>query len=304
MRRMLLVANPNAHGVTPYAREVIAGALSSAFKLEELQTLYPGHAVQVARDAAQDGVDVVAVLGGDGTVNEVVNGIAGSPTALALIPGGLANVLARSLGIPNDPVEATGQLLENAEAKPRRIPLGRIDGRYFAANCGVGFDATIVKEVERRQRAKRRGGDWFFVRTGVRRFFRGYDRRTPRVHLAWGDRGEHRRDGLFLAVVQNVSPFTFLGNRGLRLCPDTLVDAGLDCFAMDSLRTTVAVSVDLRAFGSGRHVRSRHVLLVPDQRRIEIRCDLPLPVQADGEYLGERDRVLVEAVPGALSILY
>src|SRR6266571_2689361 len=91
MRRMLLVANPNAHGVTPYAREVIAGALTSAFKLEELQTLYPGHAVQVARDAAQDGVDVVAVLGGDGTVNEVVNGIAGSPTALALIPGGLGN---------------------------------------------------------------------------------------------------------------------------------------------------------------------------------------------------------------------
>src|SRR5947207_2231860 len=136
MRRMLLVANPNAHGVTPSTREVIARALSSAFKLEEVQTLYPGHAVPAAREAAQDGVDVVAVLGGDGTVNEVANGIACSQTALAVIPGGLANVLARALGIPNDPVEATGQLLENAETMPRRIPLGRIDDRYFVANCG------------------------------------------------------------------------------------------------------------------------------------------------------------------------
>jgi YegS/Rv2252/BmrU family lipid kinase len=303
VRRLLLVSNSQAHRVTRYQRDVIARALAGEFKVEESETSRPGHAIDIAREASADGFEVVAALGGDGTVNEVANGLAGTDAALAVIPAGLVNVFARSLGIPNDPVEATGWLLENAQATPRRIPLGRVDGRSFVVNCGVGFDAAIVREVERRQRAKKRGGEWFVVRTGARVFFRGFDRRTPHVRMSWGPGGEQSQDGLFLAIIQNTSPYTFLGNREMRLCPDASVEDGLDAIALDNLRTTVAVRVVFSAFGSGRHVRRRHVVYAKGQSRFDIRCDRPMPVQADGEFIGEYTNLTIESIPGALNVL-
>jgi YegS/Rv2252/BmrU family lipid kinase len=304
VRRLLLVSNAQAYRVTTYQREVIARALAAEFKVEEIQTTSQGHAIDVARDAAADGIEIVAAMGGDGTVNEVANGLAGTDSSLAIIPAGMANVFSRSLGIPNDPVEATGWLLENAEAPPRTVSLGRVDGRYFTVSCGVGFDAAIVREVERRQRAKRRGGEWLFVRTGMRVFLRGFDRRNPRIHLSWGPGPDQQRDGLFLAIVQNTSPYTFLGRREMRLCPGVTLDDQLELIGLDTMRLSVAVRVVLSAFGSGRHIRRRHVVYVKAQPRFAIRCDEPLPVQVDGEFIGEHTDLTIESVPEALNVLY
>jgi diacylglycerol kinase family enzyme len=304
--RLLLVANGNAQRVTDNRREVIARALASEFKLEMVETTRPGHATEVARQAAQDGVDVVAALGGDGTVNEVVNGLAGTGTAVAVVPAGLANVFARSLGIPGDPVEATGLLLKRLAmgTEPRRVPLGRADGRFFTTNLGVGFDGAIVRRVQRRQGLKKQVGEWYFVWTAVRLFSRGYDRRTPRVRVAWGNQLDQERSGLYLAIVQNTTPYTYFGSRPMRLCPDATLEGGIDLFAVDTMRFRSIAPIVASAFGSGSQARGRHVTYLKDQPRILIRCDEPLPVQMDGEFVGERDRVLVESVPDAVSVLY
>ena len=303
MRRLLLIVNRNAHRVTRERRVVVADALSRGFKLEEAVTEHPGHATELAAEAVLDGVEVVAAYGGDGTVNEAVNGLNGSGVPLAIVPGGMANVFARSLGIPNDDSAAARRLVDGADQPGRQVTLGVLDGRAFTSNCGIGLDGAIVRRVEERQRAKKRGGDWFFVWSGLRVFFGGYDRKGPKVRVAWGDRLEHERNGLVLAIVQNTRPYTYLRKRAMNLCPQAELDQGLDFIALDRLHTSTALGVVLSSFASGRHIENPHVLHVRDQRRIAVECDEPLPVQLDGEFVGERDRVLIQAVPNALTVL-
>lgn len=303
MRRVVLIANANAHTVTPYSLGVITKALAAGSRLEVAETKRQGHAMFVAKGAAHEGVDLVVALGGDGTVNEVANGLAHSDTAMAVLPGGGANVFARSLGMPTEPIEATGHLLGRLDAEPARIPLGRIEDRYFVSNCGVGLDAAIVRAVESRQFAKRIAGDAFFVWSALRVFFLHYGRRRPRLRVSWGPGPQERRDGLFLAIMQKADPYTYLGARPMRLCPDVRREGGLDLIALDRMRASTVLRVALSAFGSGGRRPSRHVLAVHDERRIRIECDGPMPVQADGEWLGERTWVEIEAVPDALSIL-
>ena len=299
-----MISNENAYRTTAYQRKVIPRALAAEFKVDVAGTAQPGDATLLARRAASDGIEIVAALGGDGTVNEVANGIAGTESSLAILPAGMANVFARSVGIPNDPIEATGWLVENRDISPRRVPLGRVANRYFTVSCGVGLDAAIVREVERRQWTKKRVGDWFFVWSGLRVFFHGYDRRKPRIHVAWGTGPEERREGLFLAIAQNTTPYTYFRSRAMRLCPDAELEGGLDLLALDSLKTRVAIPVVARAFGSARHVRRRHVIYMKDRRQFDLRCDRLLPVQVDGEFIGEHERLLVESVPAALGVLF
>jgi diacylglycerol kinase family enzyme len=301
--RLLLIANATAQQVTPWKVTIIESALASAFDVDVVLTKRGGHATHLARGAAHEGLDLVVVLGGDGTVNEVVNGLAGTDVPMAILPGGGVNVLARSLGIPNDPIEATAHLLRNRERPPRRVPLGRADGRYFTFSCGVGLDGAIVQQVERRRSLKRAGRSGYYAWTALRIFFARYGRRRPRVHVRWGPGLENRRDGLFLAIAQKSDPFTYLGPRPIRLCPQASLDGGLDLLGMDTLRVGFVLRVIASALASGRHVRSRHVLHLHDETHIEVTSDEPLPVQADGEYVGDRDRVNLEVVPDALSLL-
>jgi diacylglycerol kinase family enzyme len=303
VRHVVLIANENAHIVSPFVLDVIARALSGGAKLEQVLTKRRGHATHVAQGAAHQHADLVVVLGGDGTVNEVVNGLAGSAVPMAALPGGGANILARGLGLPNDPVEATGLLLERLERPPTRIPLGRVDGRYFVSNCGIGLDAAIVGEVERRPGAKRVGGDAFFVWTALKVFFLKYDRRHPHITVAWGPNLEHRRDGVFLAIVQKGDPFTYLGSRAMRICPQVERTGGLDMLGLTKVRTASTIRIALQSFASGKHVTNKHVLHLHDEPRIQITADRPMALQADGEYLGERVSFDIEAVPDALSIV-
>ena len=289
--------------------------LSDRFLVEEAQTKRTAHATELARQASGDGVDLVAVLGGDGTVNEAANGLVGTGTPLAIVPGGGADVFARSLGVPKPAEEAAALIAARwgNETRPRRVHLGRVDSpvfpdgstaRYFVANCGLGFDAAIVQAVERKPRIKRRIGDWYFVLVGLRLFFAGgFDRRTPHVELRWGDGPGERRDGLFLAIVQNTSPFTFLGRRAVRLCPEAGLDDGLDCFAVDTMRARSIFPIVASAFGAGRRIPGPHVTYVRDRVELRIQSDEPLPAQMDGEYIGEHTDLHVSSVPGALSVI-
>ena len=302
--RLLLIVNENASAVSPWAINVIERALSSELDVDVARTKRQDHATHLARGAAHEGFDVVAPLGGDGTVNEVANGLAGTNVSMAVIPGGGTNVLARSLGIPRDPIEATWHLIANHRNAPHRVPLGRADDRYFTFACGIGLDGAIVRDVERRQLLKKEIGHPYYVWSAARIFFTAIDRRRPGVHLRWGPNLEHSRDGLFLAISQKTSPFTYLGSREMHICPDARLEKGLDLLALDTLRTPTVLRIVAQTFGSRKHVRNPHVLSLHDQERIEVISERPLPVQMDGEYLGDRDRLMLESVPDALSLLY
>jgi diacylglycerol kinase family enzyme len=304
--RALLVANARAASVTPRNLSVIQHALASEMDLTvDLQrTKRQGHATHLAKGAVHEGLDLVISLGGDGTVNEIANGLAGSSVPLAIIPGGGTNVLARSLGIPMDPIDATAHLLANYRNPPRRVPLGRADGRYYTFACGVGLDGAIVRDVERRQLLKKTVGHGYYVWAGLRLFFAGVDRRRPPISVRWGPQLEHHRDGLFLAISQNTRPFTYLGNREMHICPHAELHKGLDLFAIDSFGIPTVLRIAAQTFTTARHLRNKHVLYLHDQGRIEVRASGPLPVQMDGEYLGDRDHLELESVPDALSLVY
>lgn len=302
--RLLLVVNVNAQSVTPWTVDVIESALSSEFEVRRAETKRPGHATHLARGAAHEGIDLVVSMGGDGTVNEVVNGLAGTNTPLGLIPAGGTNVLARSLGIPKDPIEATWHLLANRNNPPRRVPLGRAAGRYFTFSCGLGFDGAIVRDVERRQGLKKGLGHPFFVWSGLRIFFAGVDRRHAPIHLRWGPNLEHERRNLFLAICQKTRPFTYFRNREMNICPEARLEKGIDLLAIDTFRTPTILRMTSQAFRGGPDLRNSHILYLHDQQQIEATADMLLPVQMDGEYIGDHQRVLFESVPDALSLLY
>jgi diacylglycerol kinase family enzyme len=302
--RLLVIVNVNAQSVTPWTVDVIERALASEFKVELVRTKRKEHAVHLARGAVHEGFDAVVSFGGDGTVNEVANGLAGSAVPMAIIPGGGTNVLARSLGIPRDPVEATWYLIAHRDNRPRRVSLGRAEGRYFTFGCGVGLDGAIVRDVERRQMLKKGLGYPFYVWSALRIYFAGVDRRRPVIRLRWGPNLQHSRESLFLAICQKTRPFTYLGNREMHVCPDAGFDRGLDCFAVDTLRTPTILRIAAQTFGSHGHVRNRHALYLRDQPKIEVTCAQPVPVQMDGEYIGDREQLLLESVPNALSLLY
>ncbi len=302
--RLLLIVNVKASSVTPWTVNVIESALASEFQVERAETKRQGHATHLAQGAAHEGFDLVVSMGGDGTVNEVANGLAGTHVPMGIIPGGGTNVLARSLGIPKDPIGATWHLLANRNNPPRRVPLGRAAGRYYTFACGIGFDGAIVRDVEHRQRLKKGIGHPYFVWSGLRLFFGGVDRRNPPIRLRWGANLEHGRKDLFLAITQKTRPFTFFRNREMNICPDARLEKGIDCLAVDSFRAATILRIAGQAFRGGIDVRGPHVLYLHDQQQIEATADIPLPVQMDGEYIGDRTRVLFEAVPDALSLLY
>jgi len=309
--RLLLIVNPHAQSVTPARTSDVVKTLAASFHLTLARTQGMGHATELAHKAAYGDAAIVAVLGGDGTINEAANALAGTSIPLAILPGGGADVFARSLAIPTDPEAAARLLVERGarDIRSRTVPLGRVtgssqgEGRFFVANCGAGFDAAIVRAVERHPRAKRRFGDWYFVWTGLRQFYFAYDRRRPRLELSWGTGADQRRRELYLAVVQNTAPYTFLGRRPLRLCADAALDGGLDCFAVSTMRTQVVLPLLLQAFRSGVRTQDPRVTSLHDLRRLRIAGSVPMPVQVDGELIGERTELVIESVPDALSVI-
>jgi diacylglycerol kinase family enzyme len=303
--RLLLLVNTSASSVTARGRVVIQKALSADHDVHVAETSRRGHATRLAMGAAADGVEVVVALGGDGTLNEAANGLAGTPTALGVLPGGSTNVFARTIGLANDPIEATGQLL-SALARPaciRRIGLASLNGRYFLFNAGIGFDAAVIAQVERRSGLKRWAGHPLFVYAGFATWFRHYDRSGPRIAVTFAD-GSEVRDGYF-ALVLNSDPYTFLGSRPLHIAPEATLDRGMAAVTFRTIAFIPFLRIIGSALGYGRPVRS--------QRRLDLRTDLSsfvvrslagaLPIQVDGDYLGEVEEATFAHEPDVLRLV-
>ena len=283
--RLLLIVNTSASSVTPRARVVIHRALASAHEVVLKETNRRGHAARLARGAVADGTDVVVVLGGDGTLNEAANGLAGARTALAVLPGGSTNVFARTIGVANEAIEATNQLLGAlARGSIGRVGLGQANGRYFLFHAGIGFDAAVVDQVERLSPLKRYTGPAVFLLATLSTLWRGYGRRRPTfaVEADGAAQGMSR-----FSICLNTDPYTYLGNRPLHVAPGTDLSSHLSLVSFTELTVGALLPVVAAALADGRRtataagVRSLSAL---DQ--ITITAEAPVPYQLDGDYVG------------------
>jgi diacylglycerol kinase family enzyme len=301
--KLLLLVNESASWVTPRSRVVIQKALAADHDVTLAETSRRGHATRLAQGAAANGIDVVVVLGGDGTLNEAANGLARTPCALAPLPGGSTNVFARTIGLPNDPIEATGVLLDAlARRSMRRVGLGSVNGRYFLFHTGVGFDAAVVEQVERRERLKRYAGHPLFVFAGFDTWIRHYDRSRPRfaVHHADGT----VIDDAYLTIVLNTNPYTYLGNRPLNLAPEATLDRGLASVTLRTMAFARTMRIIASALGSGSVLRrSRWVDHRTDLAALSVRAYGPVPYQVDGDHLGDTEQLDFRHEPEVLDLV-
>ena len=304
--RALLVVNPKATTATARGRDVLARALGSDLKLDVVETERRNHAIALGARAVDEAYDLVVVLGGDGTVTEVVNGILrdgprSDLPALAAVPGGSTNVFHRALEIPRDPVEATGLLLDAIrEGRSRRIGLGKANDRWFTFTAGIGLDADAVRAIERARDKGKAPTPTRYAATALKRFLTATDRRHPALTLELP--GEEPLTDLYLAIVGNCWPWTYFGSRPVVLTKTASFDAGLDLVVrrrLGTLGTLWAASGML----AGAGLRGKATTVLTDLREFRIRADRPMHLQVDGDYLGETDDVAFESVPGAIRVI-
>lgn len=299
----LLVVNPQATATSSAGRDVLAHALASDVTLEVLETSHRGHGEQAAAQAAADGIDLVVAHGGDGTVNEVVNGLlrhrsAGPAPMLGVVPGGSANVFARSLGLPRDPVEATYRLLRAIETgSSRRVGLGLADDRWFTFSAGVGWDADVVADVDGRRR--KQASPALYTRVALTQYLRQL-RGGPELTVELP--GQEPVEGVRLALICNTDPWTYLGRKPLRLLPNCSFDTGLGLFALRSLAPPTVFRHAVQLMRGAKHPRGRNLVRDDDVSHIRVSCPEPVRVQVDGDLVGERNKVDFAAVPDALRV--
>ena len=387
--RAFLIVNPHATTTTAPRRDVIVRALASCVKLEVVHTRYRGHAAELAREAAADGHEMLFTLGGDGTVNEAVNGLFGArrkhgarggqgargegdgpggtgpggsataaasgtrtesgaaPTAreaarpgaggsasagqgsgtepgasaqdagesrpdrpdatqlpvLAPIPGGSANVFVRTLGLPADPVDATGAILDAIRTgRQRRVGLGMAGDRYFTFSSGLGLDAEVIRAVEGHRENGFPASPALYLRTAIQHFYSVTDRRKPALTLE--REGQPPIGPLFIGIVSNTAPWTYLGGRPVNPNPRAGFDIGLDVFALRRLRTLGTLNVLRQMMNNrARTPSGRHVVSLHDQAEITLRSKRPIACQVDGEYVGESECLTFRSVPDALRVV-
>jgi diacylglycerol kinase family enzyme len=288
-RRMLVIVNPYASTVSDRLRNLVVYALQSRYSVEAIDTEKRDHATQICREAAREGYDVVVAFGGDGTVNEAANGLVGSETPLTALPGGSTNVWARTLGIPNDVVDATEHLLRMADDfRPRRVDIGRVNGRHFVFSSGVGLDASVVERVDAHPYRKARYGAWYYAFAALAIFNRRYLVRPPRVRVRVDDRV---LDGVTV-IVQNSDPFTYFRRRPIRLVEPAGLQTGSLSAAVLKRATALEMPTLVPRLLSGRArtvSRHRQVEGLPELQRMRVEAldSRPFPVHVDGDYVGE-----------------
>jgi diacylglycerol kinase family enzyme len=339
--RALVVVNPAATTTTAKMRDVIVGALGSELKLDLVETGFRGHARELAAEAAAAQFDVVVSVGGDGTVNEVVNGLmANGPRPglplLAVVPGGSTNVFSRALGRSRDPVEATAEILASLRAgRTRLVSLGvaRATGtstaplvepdpesaaaeatadaaahasewspeRWFVFAAGLGFDAEVIARVEGRRAQGIRSTGGLYVREAFAAFLLGHERRRPAMTLLVP--GEEPLTGLFLCLISNVAPWTYLGERAVNPSPEASFDTGLDVFAMGRMGPLRMLHTLRQALAAEPRPRGRGVHRRHDLTELELRASRPQGWQVDGDHLGTATGLRVRSVPAALRVV-
>lgn len=306
--RGLLIANPNATTTDERTLAVLTAALSSVVgDLEVVTTTHRGHAGELGEQATAGHLDLVITLGGDGTVHEVVNGMlngnAERAPALATLPGGSANVFARATGLPNDIVPATGAILQSLRAgRLRKVGLGRINGTWFTCNAGLGIDAEVVAAMEDQRAAGKKATPSRYVTIALREFFTRTDRRAPAMTIL--PTTSAPVDHVFLAVVQNCSPWTYLAGLPVNACPNASFESGLDVLAVRDMRVIPSLRVTGRLLRSSTtDVRSKGMYLGHDLQEFAVVATRPIALQVDGESMGETQHVTFESVPEALTIV-
>jgi diacylglycerol kinase family enzyme len=308
---MLIIVNPYATTVSDRLKNLVVYALQGRYEVETVATEAQNHATKIGREVRDHGYDVVVAFGGDGTLNEVVNGLAGTDVPVSVLPGGSTNVVCRTLGIPNDVVDATEHLLALAdEWAPRRVDLGRADDRHFVFSCGVGIDATVVKRVDAHPRLKSAAGPYYYSWAAISAFYRAYLVNPVRLRVETS--GGERAEGI-TALAQNSDPFTYFASRPVRVCEGIEIDDGtlalgvLKRAAQRDMPTLISRLFSERRPGA-RHRQIEQFSAVTEATVASISetkegVTRPFPVQVDGDYIGEKTRVTLNAEPGALTIV-
>ncbi len=307
--RAVLIVNPNATSTTPAGRDLLAHALESRVTLTVEHTDHRGHATEIARAGTRAGVDVLIVHGGDGTVNEVVNGVLaegdGPAPAVGVVPGGSANVFARALGISPDPTEATNQLVDllgryRDTGRWRRIGLIDCGERWAVFTAGMGVDGDVVAAVEAQREKGRKVTAGRYIRVAVREMLASV-RKQPSLTLHLPERDPV--PGVHFAFVSNASPWTYANNRPVWTNPTTTFETGLGVFATTSMNAWANLLLARRMFSKKRRIEAKHLIREDDLPWLRVTSDTPVACQIDGEYLGERSAMTFTAVPDALAVV-
>jgi diacylglycerol kinase family enzyme len=309
-KRMLIIVNPYATTVSDRLKNLVVYALQARYEVEAVDTEAAEHAIEIGREARTGGYDIVVAFGGDGTLNEVANGLAGTDVPVSVLPGGSTNVVCRTLGIPNDVVDATEHLIGLADDfRPRKIDLGRCNGRRFVFACGVGLDATVVKRVDANPRLKARARQWYYTWAAVTGFYRHYLRDPVRLELEID--GE-KHEGV-TAIAQNSDPFTYFANVPIRICEDIGLDDGtLSMALLHRAKQRDMLPIATRVLNSRLHAsKNRQIDEFDDVTSASVRSisedadGLPraFPVQVDGDYIGEYTELDFSVQPGGLTIV-
>jgi diacylglycerol kinase family enzyme len=318
--RALLIVNPRATTTTKPVLDTIVSTLATQAEIEVVETRYRGDAREIAVRAADEGWDALLVLSGDGTINEVVNGLmdktairagqhlpdrgaAGQLPAIGALPGGNANVFTRDLGVPADPVAAVQVIAARLGAgTTRTIGLGLAGDRYFTFNAGLGWDAEVVRGVEEQRAQGRPASTGLYVRTALRQYYRHTDRRHPELTVVAADGTQI--DPVALAIISNTTPWSYAGQRPISPTPAASFDTGLDAFMLRRLRTISTLNAMRQmARRTGRPVTGKYVVSLHDQAEITVRSGKPVPLQVDGDYVGDAESVTFRSVPAALRVI-
>jgi len=311
--RAVLIVNPNATSTTRAGRDLLAHALESRVKLPLAHTDARGHAIDIARQAAADGVDLIIVHGGDGTVNEVVNGVLGEcgqlphpdAPAVGVVPGGSANVFARALGITPDPIEATNQLIdllgEHRRTKSwRRIGLMDCGERWGVFTAGMGVDGDVVAAVEAQRDKGRKVTASRYIRVAVREMLANA-RKEPSLTLHLPERDPV--SGVHFVFVSNSSPWTYANTRPVWTNPTTTFETGVGVFATTSMNVWANLGLVRQMLSKKPKLRARHLIRDDDLPWVRVTSATPVACQIDGDYLGPRHDVTFRSVPEALAVV-
>ncbi|MGI8711797.1 MAG: diacylglycerol/lipid kinase family protein [Solirubrobacteraceae bacterium] len=303
-RRMLVIVNPYATTVSDRLRNLVVYALRGRYDVHAVDTEARDHATVLCRQAAQEGYDVVVAFGGDGTVNEAANGLVGSDTPLCCLPGGRTNVYCRILGIPTDVVDATEHLLALAsDWRPRRVDVGRVNERHFLFSAGVGLDASVVKRVDAHPRLKVRLGEYYYAWTAARTLHRHYLMHPPRLQA--------ELDGETVAgvtaIVQNAEPYTYFGDRSVHMGEGASLDSGdLAGVVLKRASPIDFPTITWRALSErARLVRHRQVRGFAGLHSLRVRSadERELPLQVDGDYIGDVREAEFSVLPSGMLIV-
>jgi len=299
--RILLIVNSFASSVTPRNTVLVHEHLAKHHDVQVVETNERGHATRFAQDAASRGLDAVVGFGGDGTLNEIATGLAGSDTALAMLPGGSTNVFVRTLGIANDPMVALTQLMAGIDRNEiERVSLGQANGRYFTFHAGIGYDAAVVELVERRSSLKRVVGQPLFAYSALHSWFKSYDRKYP--HFTMNIDGRAIPNGFF-SVVLNTNPYTFVGKHPIHLSSAASLEKKLVVVTFRKMTTPLMLKTLYSALRRGGLETSSGIDIATDVENVKIEFPAPFPYQLDGDYLGDTTSIDIKHCPEALRLV-